>query len=119
MTDKHPIAQTESEVLQEGLAVLTEGVRTVHNQGPTAQEVPEDAIAGVLRVADRHPALLTTDVLQALEVEGKGLQIVGQVVREDSVLGVAALTGTIEALEEAIIALPWVEVGQGGPIPHL
>jgi len=119
MTDKHPTPQAEPEVLPGGLAVLTEGVPTVHNQGPTAQEVLEDAIAGVLRVADRHPALLTIDVLQALGVVGKGLQIVGQAVLEASVLGVAVLTGTIEALEEAITALPWAEVGQGGPIPHL
>lgn len=119
MIDKHPIPQAEQEAPSEGLAVLREGVLTVHNQEPTAQEVPEDAIAGVLRVADRHPALLTIDVLQALEGGGKGLQIVGQVVLEASVLGVEVLIGMIEALEEAIIALPWAEVGQGGPIHHL
>jgi hypothetical protein len=119
MIDKRHIPPAEPEVLLEGLAVLTEGAPIIHNQGPTAQEVQEDAIAGVLRVADRHPALLTIDDLQALEVVGKGLQIVDQVVLEASVLGVAVLTGTKEAQEEAIIALPWAEVGQGGPIPHL
>jgi len=105
MTDKHPIPPAGPEVLLEGLAVLTEGVLTVHNRETTAQEVPDDAIAGVLRGADRHLALLTIDVLQALEVVGKGLQIVGQAVQGASVLGVEVLTGTKEALEEAITAL--------------
>ena len=106
MTDKHPIPPAGREVLLEGLAVLTEGVPTVHNQGPIAREVPEDATAGVLRVVDRHLGLLIIDVLQALEVAGKGLQIVGHAVREASVPGVGVLTGMKEALEEAIIALP-------------
>ena len=104
MTDRQHIPPVEQELLLGGLAVLTEGVPTVHNQGPTAQEVPGDATAEVLRVADL--ALLTIDVLQVQEDVGKDLQIVGQVVLETSVLGVAVLTGPIEAQEEAIIALP-------------
>ena len=100
------------------LAVLTEEVPTVHNQGPTAHEVQEDVIAEVLQVADKHLALLITDVPQVLGVGGKGLQIEGQVALEVSVQGVAVLTETTEALEEATTALPWAEEALGGPIPH-
>ena len=119
MIDNHPIPPAGPEVLLEGLAVLTEEVPTVLNQGPTAHEVQEDVIAEVLRVADKHLALLITGVLQVLGVGGKGLQIEGQVALEVSVQGVAVLTGMKEAPEEATIAHPWAEEALGGPIPHL